>query len=296
DIVSGSLRCGACHATYPIEGGVPQLIVDAARVRETQKSFGAQWRGRLEGRFEEDTLFGLTREEEQSLFFESVGLRPEDLHGKWVLDGGCGSGRLTCGLVAHGANVVGLDLSPTIRHVAAQHRAIPTLHLVQGSLLDIPLADAAFDVVWSMGVIHHTGDTPRAFRSLARVVRPGGRLYVWVYSSRQLTLYKVIRDAMQVSYRIPKDLLFYLCYMMAPPLKIYHAGKFALRRVRGRRITPRERREATIRTIAFELHDDLAPPFQTRHTPDELSAWFRDAGFTDLEVVGEVGVRGTKAA
>ena len=120
-------------------------------------------------------------------------------------------------------------------------------------------------------------------------------MYAWVYSSRQLSLYKIIRDAMRISYTIPKDLLFYLCYMMAPPLKLYHLGKFGLRRVRGEAITARERREAQIRTIAFELHDDLAPPHQTRHTPQEVLGWFRAAGFTELAVVGEVGVRGVRA-
>ena len=250
----------------------------------------------MEGRFESDTLFGLTSEEEQRMFFGALDLRPGDLTSRWVLDAGCGSGRLTRGLAALGGDVVGLDVAPSINYVARLSRGVANLHLVQGSLLDIPLADGAFDVVWSMGVIHHTGDTPRAFANLARVVRPGGRMYVWVYSSRQLSLYKLIRDAMRVSHKIPKDLLFYVCYMMAPPLKGYHFGKFAIRQLRGKPTTPRERREARIRTIAFELHDDLAPPYQTRHTPEEVFGWFSAQGFEHLTLVDEVGVRGTKRA
>jgi len=270
------------------------MIVNEASVRDTQKSFGAQWQKRIEGRYEDEILFGLTSEEEQALFFNSLGLRKEDLRGKRILDAGCGSGRLTRSLASYAGEVVGIDVASSIDHVARAGAEYENLHFVQGSLLEIPFADYAFDVVWSMGVIHHTGDTYRAFANLARVVRPGGKMYVWVYSSRKLSLYKVIRDAMRISYRLPEDLLFGLCYMMAPPLKVYHLAKFAVRKLRGRPITPRERREAQIRTIAFELHDDLAPPFQTRHTPDELVSWFRTAGFRDIEVVDEVGVRGAK--
>lgn len=293
---AGSLRCETCGESYPIEQGVPRLLVETPAVRDVQRSFGAQWRLRTEGRFETDTLFGLRREEELSMFFEALNLRPEDLAGQWVLDAGCGSARLTRELARFDAEVVGLDATFAVEYAARRYGDVPNLHFVQGSILDIPLADASFDIVWSMGVIHHTGDTVRAFRNLARVVRPGGRLYVWVYSSRRLSLYKLIRDALRFSYKIPEGLLFYVCYLMAPPLKLYHLAKFAVRRLRGRPITPRERREAEVRTIAFELHDDLSPRYQTRHTPEEVTGWFRERGFSDVVVVDEVGVRGVHRA
>ena len=294
EVVKGTLRCDGCGSIFRVRGGIPRMVVAEDFVRRTQGSFGAQWQKRVEGRYEDETLFGLTAAEEEALFFESFGMVAEDLKDKTVLDGGCGSGRLTRALARHAREVVGIDVASTIDLVARAGANLDNLHLVQGSLLEIPLADEAFDVVWSMGVIHHTGDTPRAFANLARVVSPGGTLYVWVYSSRNLSLYKVLRDAMRISHRLPEDLLFYLCYMMAPPLKLYHWAKFAAWWARGREISPRERRESRIRTIAFELHDDLAPPYQTRHTPEELVRWFRAAGFSNIEVVGEVGVRGEK--
>lgn len=290
----GMIRCTVCGHTYPVVNGVPRMVLDVPSVRETQVSFGAQWRRRRLGQFESETLFGRTAEEELEAFFHALDVRPEALRDRWTLDAGCGAGRLTVNLAAFGGHVVGLDVAPTVEWVADRGVHLRNLHVLQGSLLDIPLVDDSFDIVWSMGVIHHTGDTPRAFANLARVVRPGGRLYVWVYSSRELSLYKMIRDTMRVAHKLPKDVLFYLCYVMAPPLKLYHLGKFGLRRLRRRPTTPRERREAQIRTIAFELHDDLAPPHQTRHTPEEVSEWFRGAGFTNLVVVDEVGVRGER--
>ena len=269
-------------------------MIEDLGVRETQRSFGSQWKKRGEGRFEKETLWGLTPDEEVKVFLDSLGLERKDLRNRWVLDAGCGSGRLTRTLAPLAGAVVGLDLAPTIDLVARHDQPLPNLHLVQGNLLHIPLADNSFDVVWSSGVIHHTGDAARAFTNLARVVRPGGRLYVWVYSSEKMSLYKYIRDALRVSHRLPPDVLFYLCYALAPPLKMYHAGKLALRRIRNLPVTPRERQEGRIRTIAFELHDDLSPRFQSRHTREEVLGWFRAAGLEDLVVVGDVGVRGTR--
>lgn len=294
DILEGDLTCVGCGGAYTVRNSIPRLVIGSPGVRETQRSFGSQWKKREEGRFEDETLWGVTRDEELRLFFDALGIRPEDLRNRWVLDAGCGSGRLTRSLASLAGAVVGLDLSPTIDLVLRKSTPLSNLHLVQGNLLHIPLADDALDIVWSSGVIHHTGDTHRAFENLVRVVRPGGRLYVWVYSSRKLSLYKYIRDALRVSHKIPPDLLFYLCYALAPPLKLYHVGKLLLRRIRHLPVTPRDRQQSRIRTIAFELHDDLSPVYQSRHTSEEVLEWFRRAGFVDLVVVGEIGVRGIK--
>jgi SAM-dependent methyltransferase len=44
--------------------------------------------------------------------------------------------------------------------------------------LDLP---PEFDLVWSYGVLHHTGDTYGAFRNIARLVKPGGYLFMMLY-------------------------------------------------------------------------------------------------------------------
>src|SRR2546426_351093 len=149
EIVRGRVACAACGSEYPIRGGIPRMVVGESLVRGTQRSFGSQWTKRAEGRFEDATLWGMTPAEEQRLFFESLDLRPEDLRGRWVLDAGCGAGRLTCGLARLGANVVGLDVADSIDYVARQGADLETLHLVQGNLLHVPLAEGAFDAARS---------------------------------------------------------------------------------------------------------------------------------------------------
>jgi 2-polyprenyl-6-hydroxyphenyl methylase/3-demethylubiquinone-9 3-methyltransferase len=100
-----------------------------------------------------------------------------DLHGRLVLDAGCGGGLVARELAAAGATVVGLDrslgsLGVARRAVARRGSFRPT----QGRLERLPFADGVFDVVVAADVLEHVPDLPAAVAELARVLAPGGRL------------------------------------------------------------------------------------------------------------------------
>ncbi len=58
---------------------------------------------------------------------------------------------------------------------------MPGVTVVRADLLDLPLAERAFDLAFSIGVLHHSPDPRRAFAQVAARVKPGGRLAVWLY-------------------------------------------------------------------------------------------------------------------
>lgn len=94
--------------------------------------------------------------------------------GSRVLDAGCGTGRMTRLLADRGLAVSGIDLSPGM--LAMARRDYPDLELREGSLLDLPFEDDAYDgvLLW-YSLIHLTADElPVALREVVRVVRPGG--------------------------------------------------------------------------------------------------------------------------
>src|SRR5260370_40116256 len=59
---------------------------------------------------------------------------------------------------------------------------INNAHFVQANLFRPPFEPASFDVVISNGVLHHTSDCRGAFRSIARLVKPGGVIVVGLYN------------------------------------------------------------------------------------------------------------------
>jgi SAM-dependent methyltransferase len=96
--------------------------------------------------------------------------------GREVVDIGCGDGSLVRALAARGASVVGVEVSE-----AAVARAQDGRHrYVVGRADALPLEDASVDACVLMRSLHHVPAEamPRAFEECARVLRPGGAMYV----------------------------------------------------------------------------------------------------------------------
>jgi SAM-dependent methyltransferase len=117
------------------------------------------------------------------------------LEGREVLEIGLGFGTVGQILAGRGARYHGADIAAG--PVAMMRDRLRWLGrpdegaVVQASALELPWEDATFDVVVSIGCLHHTGDLPGAVREVHRVLRPGGLAFVMLYNAnsfRQLAL------------------------------------------------------------------------------------------------------------
>ena len=101
-----------------------------------------------------------------------AGEQPRD-----VLDLGAGTGKLTRPLAALGHRVTAVDPAPEmLEHI---RRTLPEVRAEVGTAEEVPLPDAAVDVV-AVGQAFHWFDHERALPEIARVLRPGGVLaLVW---------------------------------------------------------------------------------------------------------------------
>jgi SAM-dependent methyltransferase len=301
EIMAGHLRCTSCGATYVVVRGVPRLSLEMDELTDTARAFSREWSAHHGGTLEHDTLYGRTEEEDWAFFKEGTGLSDEDLRGKVVLDAGCGAARLTRQIAGHDVKaIVALDMSETVDAVFNRYRSVPNLHVVQGNLLRAPVKLGAFDLVWSCGVIHHTPDAPGAFAELARRVRSGGTLFVWVYAKRfnPFRWTKAALDRIglrRLSDRTIMRLSRLLAYPSIVALELYRM----LRGIPG--LGPRgpwaERtlRQRGLKEVQLTWNDALAPQYNSWHTEDEVMDWFRRAGFENMVPMVEpkVGVRGT---
>ncbi|TWT53318.1 Ubiquinone biosynthesis O-methyltransferase [Rubripirellula amarantea] len=151
---------------------------------EERFEFGKNWRAFLE------TVDETRIEEAQESLRQKLGR--DSLGGERFLDIGCGSGLFS--LAAHrlGAEVVSIDYdqecvgcTQTLRdRFGDDVQGRWTIH--QGSVLDesFMLALGEFDVVYSWGVLHHTGDMNRAIELASRRVCPGGQFFIAIYNDQ----------------------------------------------------------------------------------------------------------------
>jgi SAM-dependent methyltransferase len=132
------------------------------------------------------------REENEPVAFSRWLHEYDRFAGRRVLDVGCGNGYVLARYAEAGARTVGVDLTGAAVAISRARFRLAALPgaFVNGSAERLPFADATFDCVCSMGVLHHTPDTARAIAEIWRVLAPGGRLIVMFYH-RDSLLYRV---------------------------------------------------------------------------------------------------------
>jgi SAM-dependent methyltransferase len=172
-LMSGSLACRGCTSQFRIQNGVPILLPkNLANVKlETAARFAEEW-----------TRWSDLRDYYEREFFDWVApLTPADFANQIVFEGGCGKGRHTAIVAAHGGKaIVSLDLGESAFVAFAHTRQFPNAHVIIGDLLSPPVRPV-FDLAFSVGVLHHLPDPAAGFASLASRVRDGGRVAFWVY-------------------------------------------------------------------------------------------------------------------
>jgi SAM-dependent methyltransferase len=100
------------------------------------------------------------------------------LHGRELLDAGCGSGQALADAAARGAVVTGLDATPELLEIARERT--PTADLRIGDIQEMPFDADAFDVVTAFNSVQYAVDPAAAVAELARVCRSGGQVAIGV--------------------------------------------------------------------------------------------------------------------
>jgi ubiquinone/menaquinone biosynthesis C-methylase UbiE len=100
-----------------------------------------------------------------------------------VIDVGSGIGGPSRYLAAtYGCRVSGVDLTPefvaTAIGLTERVGLTDRVDFRQGSALELPFPDAAFDRAWSQNVAMNIEDRPRYYAEMRRVLKPGGRLAI----------------------------------------------------------------------------------------------------------------------
>jgi SAM-dependent methyltransferase len=120
-----------------------------------------------------------------------------------ILDAGCGTGVSTDSLVhlnPH-AQVTAIDLSPGTLKVAqerCQRSGADRVEFHHLSLFDVDQLPGQFDLINSVGVLHHTPDPIRGIQALAGKLAPGGLMHIFVYGELGRWEIKLMQQAISM--------------------------------------------------------------------------------------------------
>jgi SAM-dependent methyltransferase len=225
----GELVCRACGINCPVIRGIPRFVP----AETYADSFGYQWNIHCKTQLDSHTGLPISR---GRLF--AVSGWSEHLEGERILEAGSGAGRFTEVLLRTGADIFSFDYSNAVEANWKNNGNMPNLHLFQGDIINIPFPQEWFDKVICLGVLQHTPDPERAFKNLAKHVRPGGELVIDVYRASFLSWLQWKYLLRPVTKRMNKERLYKLVALLVPILASFTRLMRTLFGRAGARISP----------------------------------------------------------
>ncbi len=211
-----------------------------------------------------------------------------------VLDVGCGMGRWARYLAPRARFIECVDPGRAALVAARATADCPNIRVTQASVASLPFPDECFDFVMSLGVLHHVPDTARAIRDVARKVRPGGWLFVYLYYrlDDRPWHYRLMFGAANAMRGwvsgLPAPAKAVVCDMLAVLVYLPLIGAGTL----VKRLSPRRRFHEQIplhyyigkswRIIRNDSLDRFGTPLERRFSKPAIEGMLRAAGLVDI--------------
>ncbi len=258
-----ALICPQCNTTYPVQGGIPRFVQS-----EHLASFGLQW-----------NKYEVAHDDEDRATFQAkTGTTLEKLSKLRILDAGCGGGRYCKVAGEAGATVIGADHSDAVEKATQLCAHLPNVRFLQGDLKHLPLEPESFDFAFSIGVMHHDSHTKAVFDAVAKMVKPGGRYSVWLYRKNQWWQELINTGLRNKTIHWSTKQLERLSRIGA-----FLGGLPFIKQTFNKIVNFSNHPNWENRVC--DTFDWYAPQYQYHHTIEELSEWFTEAGFEEIEIL-----------
>ena len=247
-------------------------------------------------------LFEYYRSAKVLAFLDKVGVATAGR----ILDAGCGGGGMPLSLAEHAALVVGIDPAERFQDAGvklARERGITNLHFALADGMALPFGEGTFDLVLSHAVIEHVADAPLYLRECARVLAPGGRMYLSTapylsFAGAHLPRLKVpvplhLIAGRRVAFATFQFLARYAAWTLKEPA---NENSFIQAAMRGERkhddlleLVRVGRLRAQVRAAGFAvIREELHATATVRRMPRPLAQWLRDSPLTQDALISTI--------
>ena len=211
----------------------------------------------------------------------TIGIPEEAWRDKSFLDVGCGMGRNSYWPMRYGAaGGIAVDLDERSLAAAVQTlKPYQNVAVARVSAYDLPYRDK-FDIVFSIGVIHHLEQPAQALARMVQAAKPGGKVAIWVYgaeNNRWLTT--ILNPARKMVFsRLPLSVVHHLS--LYPAALLWLALRLGIRPLTYFRLLS-QFGFAHLRSIVF---DQMLPRIAQYWAGNEVEMLMRQAGLTDIRL------------
>jgi len=183
--------------------------------------------------------------------------------------------------------VFGTDLGESVEVAYKLTKNLNNVCVVQADIYYMPF-NKAFDIAYSIGVLHHLPKPKEGFLRLKKVITSGGKMLIWVYNRRNnkraLYLYEPMRA---MARKIPRPILLKFCYIPAFIIHLINYLTILFNRIGAKKIANK---------IPFHYYanfpfnmklndafDVLATPKSNYYYFEEIEKWFQDADLKNIK-------------
>lgn len=317
-IITGSLFTK--NLEYPIRGGIPRFIEKShygftsskSKEKLTSASFGNKWtegRNKKLGFLGSDTKL-LTEQFLASLGCESITeLKTLFKKANKTLNAGCGVAwseylfNYNPDLQRHC-----VDISISVETAYINTRHLDNILVSQASIFELPYKDEVFDIIYSLGVIHHTNNPKQAIAILSKKLKPGGLLGLYIYNMKPF-----LREMSDEKIRtITTKMSYQECLRFSE--KMTQLGK-ALNMIKQPLVVKNDIDILGIKKGSYRIHkfiydyflkcwynpswdskyadlvnqDWYHPYYASHHTKEEITDWLKIAGIKNLKFIQPKG-------
>jgi ubiquinone/menaquinone biosynthesis C-methylase UbiE len=206
---------------------------------------------------------------------------------------GCGSDTLAMASRYPSVEVISLDMSEGVYATMRATKGLPNVHVVRGSVLELPLKSDICDFAYSFGVLHHTTDPEQGMREIARVLKASGRVSVYLYEDhagnpwKSIPL-KVVTALRTMTLKLNTKVLSGLCYLLSPFVVLLFSIPARIMRQFEQTRKLADQMAFNFGTSLFSVHGDLldrfGAPIEIRYSRDGVVRLFQVGGFPEIRI------------